>query len=225
MSVFLKPSLSYSQEIDHQFWMNYALTIPINKQLSWGGDIGIRGIGSNQKWNQIHIRPAITYRFKKPISISGAMAWFGTFNNSDYNITEFRIHQDFNAKWPDLSVVEFFYRIRIEERFFFYQRDIPNEFKVRLRGLIGVETQDFTWFGTKRPIYFQSIFEVFKTLDRTEANEVYINQKRLHFAFGHRISSSFRYELHYIAQGSRLFSEDGIRAGQNIYRIRVFHRL
>ena len=214
-----------SQEVDHQFWMNYAISIPINKKWSYGGDVGIRGVGSNRDWSQILIRPAVTYRFKQPFSVAGAIAWFGTFNNGEYNISEFRIHQDFNVKWPDLGVIAFFYRIRMEERFFFYQRDVPNSFKVRLRGLIGVETQDLNWFGSKRPIYFQSIFEGFKTLDRTEANEIFINQTRLHFAFGHRISGSFRYELHYITQGSRLFFEDGIKAAQNIYRIRLFHRL
>lgn len=219
------PSSVLAQEIDHQFWMNYALSIPISEQLSWGGDIGVRGVGSNQDWNQILIRPAITYKFKKPFSVAGAMAWFGTFNDRDYNISEFRIHQDFNAKWPDLGFIEFFYRVRIEQRFFFYQNSIDNAFKVRLRGLIGVETQDLTWFGSKRPIYFQSIYEGFRTLDQDEAIEVFINSTRFHLAFGQRVSKSFRYELHYIAQRSRLFSEDGTRAAQNIYRIRLFQRL
>lgn len=205
--------------------MNYALSIPINEQLSWGGDIGIRGLGTNRKWNQLLIRPTIKYKFKKPFGIAGAMAWFGTFNNNDNNISEFRIHQDFNAKWPDFGIIEIFYRLRVEERFFFYQNDIPNAFRVRVRALVGIETQDFNWFGRKRPIYFKSILEGFQTLNREEAIEVFISQTRLHFAFGHRISDHFRYELHYIAQRAKLFSAEGNSVDHNIYRIRLFHRL
>jgi len=92
-------------------------------------------------------------------------------------------------------------------------------FKVRLRGLNGIETQDYTWFGTKRPIYFLGIYEGLKTLDQDEAVEVFINQVRLHFAFGHRISRGFRYELHYIVQRSRLFADDGLQTTQNIFRV------
>ncbi len=226
VSVLLFCGLSgKSQNVDHQFWMNYALTVPVNQKFSYGGDVGLRGLGSNRDWNQILIRPTVTYRFKYPISVAGAMAWFGTFNNGNYNVTEFRIHQDFNLKWPDLGFLELFYRVRIEERFFFYQAEIDNSFTVRLRGLIGIESQDFTWFGSKRPIYFQGIYEGFKTLGDESANEVFINQVRIHFAFGHRLSKRFRYELHYIAQRSRLFADDGLSTSQNIYRIRLFHRL
>ena len=214
-----------SQDVDNQLWVNYALTVPINTKLSYGGDIGLRGFISNYKWNQVLIRPAITYRFKYPISVAGAVAWFRTANRDGFNVNEFRIHQDVNLKWPDLGFMEFFYRVRIEERFFFYEDSIANSFNVRLRGLIGIETQDFTWFGKKRPIYFQGIYEGFKTLGDEQAYEVFVNQVRIHFAFGHRISKGFRYELHYIAQRSRLFSDDGLKTTQNIFRVRLFHRL
>ncbi len=222
---YFYPQKGTAQEIDHQFWMNYALTIPVSDQLSWGGDLGIRGSSTHRNWNQVLIRPTISYKFRKPMSIAGAMAWFGTFNKPDNNISEFRIHQDFNAKWPELGVVDFFYRLRIEQRFFIYQDDITNDFKVRARALIGIETQDFKWFGARRPIYFQSILEGFKTLDKDEAQELFINQTRLHIAFGHRISDTFRYELHYISQRVKLFSADGNNTGQNIIRIRLFHSL
>jgi len=214
-----------AQNVDHQFWMNYTLTIPVNSQLSYGGDVGFRGLISNQNWNQLLIRPTVSYKFKNQIGIAGALAWFGTFNKDNPNINEFRIHQDFNLKWPDFGILELFYRIRIEERFFFYNEDFSDNFKVRVRYLIGAESQDIRLFGSKRPIYFQAIYEGFKTLADENAYEIFINQVRIHAAFGHRISNRFRYELHYIAQRSRLFSDDGLNNTQNIYRIRIFHRL
>lgn len=214
-----------SQDVDNQFWVNYALTVPINKNLSYGGDVGLRGFVSNYDWNQILIRPAITYRFNNPFSLALAVAWFRTSNRDDFNVNEFRIHQDFNLKWPDFGFMGFFFRVRIEERFFFYQKNLDNSFNVRLRALIGIETQDFRWFGSKRPIYFQGIYETFKTLGNESSYELFVNQVRIHFAFGQRISKGFRYELHYIMQRSRLYSDAGLETTQNIFRIRIFHRI
>jgi len=214
-----------AQDLDNQLWINYALKVPVNDRLSWGGDAGVRGAFTNLDWHQALIRPAVNYQIKESVGVSGALAWFGTFINESISINELRFHQELNAKWPDLDVVHLFYRIRVEERFFFYQRDIPNEFRVRLRGLVGVRTQDLNWFGPKRPIYFESMFEGFKTIKDEEALEILINQARLYAAFGHRISKNFRYELHYIYQGSTLFTGEGPNSSQNIFRIRLLHNL
>lgn len=227
--VFLAVQLSYrnvtAQEVDHQLWTNYAVSVPVNEKFSYGGDAGIRGLVSNYDWNQVLIRPNVSYRFNYTFSVSPAMAWFGTFNNNASNVNEFRLHQDFNAKWPDLGPVEFFYRIRIEQRWFFYENpDLDNTFNWRFRGLIGMETEDIKVFGPKRPIYFQLIYEGFSTADRS-APEIFVNQTRFHMAMGHRLSNKFRYELHYIRQGSRLLADDGIDVSTNIYRLRLFHRI
>lgn len=222
---FLTPPDLAAQDGEFQFWLNYALKIPVNEKISWGGDTGIRGVGSGLDWYQAHIRPSVSYRLKESADIGGAVAWFGTHNSQRYNIHELRFHQELNARWPNLKNAYFFYRFRVEERFFFYQADIPNAFRVRLRALMGAQSRDLTWFGSDRPIYFLSILEAFKTIADQEAFEVFVNQARFHFAFGHRISKSFHYEIHYIHQGSNLFSSNGIEISQNILRIRLFHQL
>lgn len=213
-----------SQDVDNQLWINYTLTVPASTNFSYGGDVGVRGLVSNQDWNQILIRPTATYRFNQTIRVAGAVALFSTFNRDVKNLYEFRIHQDLNIRWPDLSVLSIFYRLRIEERFFFYE-NLPNDFNVRVRYLIGIESQDFTFLGSKRPIYFQAIWEGFKTLGDESAYQIFINSVRIHFAFGHRISNKFRYELHYINQRSRQFSDSGLQTTQNIFRIRLFQRI
>lgn len=216
---------SEAQDLDNQLWLNYVLKVPVNDRLSWGGDAGFRALSSGLDWSQGLIRPAVNYRFRESASVAGAVAWFGTFIDGSSSINELRFHQELNAKWPDLDVVHFFYRIRVEERFFFYQADIPNEFRVRLRGLAGVRTRDLTWLGSSRPIYFESMLEGFKTIKDEEALEILINQARFYAAFGHRISKNFHYELHYIHQGSTLFTSGGVNTSQNIFRIRLFHTL
>ncbi len=216
---------AYAQEVDNQFWINYAVSIPINNKWSYGGDMGLRGFISNYDWNQILIRPNVTYRINNTFGVSPAIAWFSTINKGGGNVNEFRIHQDVTAKWPDLGFMEFFYRVRLEQRFFFFEDEqIENRFNLRLRGLIGLETADIRLGNSKRPIYFQSIFEGFTTVEQS-AEEVFVNQTRFHLAFGHRLSNTFRYEIHYIRQGSRLSAEDGINISQNIYRLRFFHRI
>lgn len=218
-------NVTFAQGVDNQFWINYAVSIPINKKWSYGGDMGLRGFISNYSWNQILIRPNVSYRINNTFGVSPAVAWFSTFNKDIGNVNEFRIHQDVTANWPDLGFIKFFYRVRLEQRFFFFEdEEIENRFNIRLRGLIGFETADIKIGNAKRPIYFQSIFEGFTTVEES-AGEVFVNQTRFHLAFGHRLSSSVRYELHYIRQGSRVSAEDGINLAQNILRVRFFHRI
>ncbi len=211
-------------QVDQQFWMNYAVTVPTSTKWSYGGDIGIRGLFSNYDWSQVLIRPSATYRFNSTFSAQGAVAVFKTLNKKDNNLTEFRMHQDLNIRWPKWDAVSPFFRLRIEERFFFYQ-NISNDFNMRIRFLAGATSRDFVVFSEKRPVYFQTILEGFLRISAGGTIEQFINQSRMHFAFGQKLSSSVRYELHYIWQRSRLFRPEGNSASQNIFRIRVFHRI
>lgn len=223
--IFQSEKSCFGQQVENQLWADYNLTVLINDKWTYGGDAGIRGLISNYDWNQLMIRPNIKYRFNYTFSTSPAIAIFSTFNKDAGNVHEFRIHQDFNAKWPDLGIVEFFCRVRLEQRFFFYEnKNIPNDFDLRLRGLVGMETADIKLFGSSKPIYFQFIVEGFSTNEQT-AIEVFINQTRLHLAMGHRLSENLRYEIHYIRQASRLLVEDGLEASNNIFRLRFYHRL
>ena len=218
------PILSHAQIKGTQLWLNYTLNVKTDSDFSYGGDVGLRGVITDRDWTQFLIRPAATYKINKTFSVAGAVAVFQTFNREGYNLAEFRTHQDFNARWPRLTTFSIYYRVRIEQRWFFYQ-NFPNDFDVRGRLLVGAQSKDFTWLGEKIPIYFHVIYEGFKTLTNESAVEFFVNQTRLHFAFGQRISDKFRYELHYIWQSSRQYSEDGLQTSQNVFRIRVFHTI
>ncbi|MCG8308274.1 MAG: DUF2490 domain-containing protein [Cytophagales bacterium] len=219
----LIPLKAQDETIDNQLWTDYSLSYDKSNILLLGGDMGFRGSVSNYDWNQFYIRPAITFRSKYALSLTGAIAYFHTNNKSGPNINEFRAHQQLKLKWPDFGMIELFYRIRLEQRFFQYSDEIENEFNNRLRLLFGIESRDFNWIGPRSPIYFAATIEGFKTLGKENSAETFINQFRLDFAFGHRISSKFRYEIHYIAQQSKLFRRDGNEAHQNILRVRFLH--
>jgi hypothetical protein len=220
---FLMPEVLLGQRVDNQLWLNYAVSVPLNSKLRVGGDAGLRGLISNQEWNQVLVRPTVAYSINSTFSVAGALAWFNTRYRNDTNANEFRTHQDLNISWPDLNIVHFFSRLRFEQRWFFY-KNLDNDFDFRLRYLIGAESKDFRLFNWERPFYLQIIYEGFQTLD-DNAVEVFINRTRLHAAFGHRISKNFRYEFHYISQTSRQFVETGSGTTQNIFRIRLFHKI
>jgi hypothetical protein len=213
-----------SQEVDNQLWINYALSAPINAHLTLGGDVGVRGLVSNEDWNQLLFRPTLTYRFNQTWGVSVAVANFSTLNKDETNTYEFRTIQDLNLYWPNFSFISFLSRVRIEQRWFYYE-DLPNDFKVRVRYQLGARSPDFLLFGGKKPFYVQGSWEGFRTLANESAVEVFIDRSRIDLSFGHRVSASFRYEIHYISQRSRQFTDSGLEVTQNIFRLRLFHRL
>ena len=211
-------------QIDRQIWMNYSLSIPVSDAFIVGGDAGYRWDVSGLDWNQLLIRPTATYRFNGTFRVAGALALFQTFNRNSNNLSEFRIHQDLNVNIADFGVLRLFGRFRSEQRFFQYQ-NLPNNFNMRLRFLAGAQSRDITLFGEARPIYLKTLFEGFVTLNNDKASEFFINNTRTHFAFGHRLTAQWRYEVHYIRQGSRVISTDGFKVSQDVFRLRVFHTL
>jgi hypothetical protein len=216
----------FAQETDNQLWTNFSLKVKTGSKFSYGGDVGIRGVSSNYDWNQILVRPTVNYKFNKTYSVGFATAVFHTINNFTTNITEFRIHQGFSFEWLQTKRFSLFGRVRIEERFFTYQGDSSsNQFRVRSRLLLGIQSQDIYWFSLKRPIYFQSSYEGFLYLVGSGNTELFVNQGRFDLAFGHRIAKNWRYEIHYIRQSSRLSQENGLKVGQNIFRLRLFHTI
>jgi hypothetical protein len=216
---------STSRRIDQQLWMDYNYSSKLNDKLSLAGDIGLRGVYSNVDWNQLYVRPGVRYRFNKFFGLAGSLAGFFTFNNSTYNLYEIRITADANVNWPDLKIVNFSYRFRIENRTFFYQSDENKDNNFRFRFLISFNTKRFNVFSKKRFIYFQLQFEPFYTPGAVSEFEVFINQTRIHAIFGHRISPAFGYDIQYIWQRSRLSAEYDLQTTQNIVRIRFYHKI
>lgn len=215
---------SKAQQADSRLWMNFALKVPTSEKFSYGGDIGFRHILSEGDWKQFLIRPSVTYRLNPIFALGGALAYFKTYSGSAANLNEFRIHQEANMNWPDFGFARLSFRLRIEERFFRYG-SLPDAFNLRIRLLAQARTQDLTFLGDKRPIYFKFMFEGLETLNEVSGPEFFVNNTRMHLAFGHRLSPAWRYEFHYIRQQSRLVSTGSFTLDQNIFRLRVFYTL
>jgi hypothetical protein len=213
-----------AQEVDNQLWFNYALTIKTQKPWSYGGDVGLRGFISNRDFNQILVRPTVSYKANRTFRLSAAVAYFATFNVYEYNIGEFRLHQEISIKWPTFNNFYLFWRVRLDERWFFYE-NLPNNFNVRGRLLGGIQTRDLHPFKMKRAIYLQAMYEGFQTFDNQGAVEFFINNARIQAALGYRLSNSWRFEIRYIWQQSRFLESEGLQTSQHILRIRAFHTI
>lgn len=219
---------------NNQLWMDYNLTVPVpsTNKFTYGGDLGFRrggesgfqGFISGSEFNQMIIRPSARYKFNQVFNIGAGMGGFLTFNNGSGNIYEFRIQEEVNVRWPDLSVIALFYRIRFDQQFFSFE-DAANDRRGRVRYLVGIDSDDIRTFGREKPLYLQFFWEGFKTLGRLSISDTFINQDRWTGIFGHKISNTSRYEINYINQRQRKASETEFRTTQHIIRLRFFHRI
>ena len=212
-----------NSEVDFQTWTDVTLTYFFSQKLSLGGDAGLRGIVSSKDWNQFYIRPTINYTVSPRVKISGGIGSFNTFNKTLSNTYEIRFFQDAHISWPDIGWVDFYHRFRFEERFFFYEK-LENNGNVRGRYLFRARTIDFKLLSKKKSNYLKGMWEVFVPIGESAA-ELFVNNQRFYAAIGHRSSDRLRFELFYIWQKSREFSDDGFRTSENIFRLRFFYTL
>jgi len=210
-----------TNNVDFQTWTDYNLVVNQSDKFVFGGDAGIEGLVSKAEWNQFYIRPYLQYYFNHKFNVKGGLGSFNTIVKDAENIYEVRLFQDFNVKWPDLGYIELIYRLRFEERWFTY-KNLPDDFEIRSRFLIGFETAEYRLF-TKNKIFYNKVFwEGFEPLGGSDAYEFFVNQSRLNIVLACKVSTNFRVELHYISQQSRQFSDSGLKNSQNIIRLRVY---
>jgi len=217
-----------NDEVALYLWTDVTLNYWINNKSRFGGDAGLRSIVSSKEWKQFYVRPANRFYINPFINVGGAVAFFSTVNKAVGNVAELRLAQEAHLIWPNFMLIDFFHRIRLEERFLFYQKDqlfnetLQNELDVRSRYQLTAESQDFHLFQIIRGIYLRASFEYFLPLNQS-AVERFINQTRIVGGYGHRISEKFRYELQYIWGRSRAFKEDGLKTSENIIRLRCYY--
>lgn len=213
---------SNDKRVDFQTWTDLTLTYNKTSSLSFGGDVGTRGIFSDRNWNQFYIRPTVHYTVSPLFKLSGGIGSFNTFTQLN-NTYEFRFFQDYQFAWPILGWINFNHRLRFEQRFFFY-KNINNDFSIRGRYLIGLKTRDFKLIGKEKKFYVSTMWEAFVPLGKS-APELFVNNQRWYSALGFKFSKNWLFELHYIWQKSRLLSEDGFKSQENVLRLRAFYIL
>jgi hypothetical protein len=220
-------SKAQSDEVDFQTWTDFTFTYVIKNRNNIGADLGIRGVVSKNDWNQFYFRPTYQYYFNKTIQAAGGVAIFATFSDVIDNTNEFRIFQEVNLAWPTFAFVNFYHRLRFEQRFFSYQGnesfglELPNDFEARTRYQLSLESLDIHLGKNNKPIFFTAAWELFYALNET-AVEQFINNQRLLGGMGQRLGPNFRYEVQYIFQKSRRYYDEGLKTSEHLLRLRFF---
>jgi len=217
---------SQSGSTDFQTWADITYFYSINNKLNIGGVLGVKGVVSKNNWNQYYFRPTIKFFFNNTIQVGGGVGLFNTRSEEIINTLELRIFEEAKVSWPRFEYVHFRHRVRIEQRFFTYEENplvfsnLPNDFDLRARYQIEIESSDIVLFNSDKPIYFQVAWELFSKPDSTTI-EPFINQNRTLIGFGHRLSPDFKYQLQYIYQNSRKLNEDGVKTTEHIIRLKI----
>lgn len=207
-------------EVDFQSWIDFTTVHNYNSRWAYTGDYGLRGVVSGEQWSTFLVRPTFKYKITPILDVRAGVALFYTRDKLLDNVLELRFHQEVNVKWPEVVGMVFKHRVRLEERFFFYE-DIDNEFSARARYRLYFETPDLKIFKNCGPFFGMTSIELFLPFGES-ATERFINSNRIEIGLGHRTSRKFRWELHYIWQNSKSYEDDAFKTTENIFRARFF---
>ena len=216
----ITPQISAQEETDFQTWTDFTTFYHFNEKWVYNGDYGIRGLLSEQNWNQVYIHPAVIYHRRAKLRFRGGIRFIFTQESDESNTFEIRPWQGIRILWPDLNFMIIDHYFRIEERLTWQTQTRGFDGNIRLRYRLEGKTANYTLRKINQTFYFLGSLEIFANVGEA-VNETFVNRNRFVFGVGYLISKKFFAELHYIRQGSRSGSEDGFRTSENILRMRL----
>lgn len=213
----------FSQEIEARSWNDVTLKYKFSDKLSQVGDFGFRS-SLNRECRVFYIRPGIKWQISPVVNAVGGAAFFYYDSPSFDNISDFRIYQAFNLKFPKTKYFSVTHRLMTEQRWFF-ENGSQTSFKLRGRYRIGLKSAKFKLLGQKSTNYFGALVEV---LDNIGSEKDYLpcnGWQRYTFLVGHQFSDKVSAELHYQLHGLNETAEDNYKIIQQIFRFRLFFSL
>lgn len=197
----------------------------IKPNLSLGGDAGFRTDISDGDQYAAYVRPRVTYRVNQTFAFLGGLALFHNWNSASINTTEFRIEQQVTAIWSNFKKFHFENRLRIDERYFHYQKstevDITDKWSARLRYRLMVKTDYFNISENFGNLYVLLAAETFLPFESTKSDSFLI-QERLILGFGQLLSKGRRYEVDFMWQGPVKANPDDSKINLLIIRLRFY---
>lgn len=230
MFIFLTVHLHAQEEeiqeddVDNQSWMDFRTFYKINEDWTYDGDYGLRGFLTKEDWRRIYIHPAFVYDANAFIDVRGGMRFIFTWEGNATNTFELRPWQGVRFLWPKTNWIVFSQYIRLEQRFTFGIEDGSFDFVVRARYRIMAKTPNIRLVSLNQTFYFLTSFEIFGNVGKA-IEESFVDRTRLTFGMGYFITQAWRAELHYILQGSNLWTEEGAKLNVHIFRLRIRYYL
>jgi hypothetical protein len=207
-------------QTDSQSWFDFRTFYTIDEKWTYDGDYGMRGFISDENWRRVYIHPAFVYDLSTAIDLRGGMRFIFTKEKDLSNTFEIRPWQGIRFIWPKTSWVILSQYVRLEERFTWGMEDDSFDFVFRLRYRIMAKTPNLKLVSINQTFYFLTSLELFANLGEA-IQETFVDRSRITFGMGYFITQAWRVELHYILQGSNLFTEEGYTADVKILRLRL----
>ena len=208
-----------TNDLDKQSWIDFRAYYVINNLWTYDGDYGLRGIISGEDWQRIHINPSVVYNLSTQTFLRGGIRLVYTNEITNSNTFEIRPWQGIRFIWPQTEYFIISQYVRLEERFTIYTQADFSDFVIRARYRIMAKTPNIRLKAIDQIFYFLTSFEFFSNLGKAIV-EAFVSRTRLTFGMGYIPGKSFRIELNYIFQSSRKDSEEGIKLGVHILRVR-----
>ena len=148
--VFISNCPCKAIENDLGLWTPVWITLPINKKLSGSLEISPRSQDNVTQFNQLFIRPALTYHLNDKLSLWQGYSWnplFHPFRNYQRIWQQIQLNEDF-GKYSLES------RFRLEERFLEHLSGIPVRGRYRLGAWIPLDKNKIWKFVLWDEIWF-----------------------------------------------------------------------
>jgi hypothetical protein len=221
--ILVRFSVSHAQQmedVDTQSWFDFRAYYVIDSLWTYDGDYGIRGIISGEDWQRAYINPSVVYNLNVNTVVRGGIRFIYTNEMTTSNTFELRPWQGIRFIWPRTKYLIISQYARLEQRFTFYTENSDFDFALRARYRIMAKTPNLRLEAIDQIFYFFTSFEIFGNIGKA-IEETFVDRTRLTFGMGYFFSQPFRMEITYTFQGSRGGSEDGIKIGVHIIRLRL----
>ncbi|MEJ2719978.1 MAG: DUF2490 domain-containing protein [bacterium] len=212
-----------AQYNDFQTWWDITTTYRFTDRFRYDGDLGTRGIVSNEPWTTAYVRPSARYDVRPWFLLHGGFAFFYTFRDFPGDVLELRPWIGFRFIWPKPGGFTISHYFRFEDRNTYSEFRDTWDHVVRVRYQIATKSPKFGVAGVEN-LYGVAGFEIFKDL-RGQIFERFANRSRLGGGLGKAFGRSFSAEMHYIYQSSVFFVKEGGRTDEHILRLRLSYTI
>ncbi len=184
----------FAQNTNTGNWMLYLGNQKITNKINWHNEVQYRNYNFIGDLKQLVFRTGIGYNLTE--NNNNILLGYGFINSQDYlpnsnekvSSNEHRIFQQFITR-QNIAPLQLQNRFRIEERF------LSNNFKLRLRYLLGVNIPFNNTTLIKNTVYLSAYNEVFLNTK----NSIF-DRNRLYGALGYVINNTLKIEVGFMAQ-------------------------
>ena len=204
-----------------QLWLFWHHNHALRPRLNYIGDIGYKQEIPYDNWTRLNFKPGLQWSVGSFVDLNSGLGLYYTIQKIIPNSVELRSWQGIKIHWPNLGRFSFDHYARIEQRFNHSIGIIePWSFALRSRYRLNVV------FPLNHPgiidktLYMRINTEFFWYIGKS-ITERFVNKNRYCMGIGYRFNKKLRFEIYYLAEQSRAFSEEGFKVNSHIIQFSI----